>query len=152
MCYRAVLVPLINILVLCCHSLCCVHSYVEGLAELVVRSGSDIALLQDQGNKVRRMASTDMNDHSSRCANSHTNTLLHPSYRSHSVFIVHVKQRDEDDSLGQGLTAKINLVDLAGSERQGMAGTEGQTLREGAYINKRLLLLLATIFIAIFGQ
>lgn len=63
------------------------------------------------------------------------------SYRSHSVFIIHVKQRDEDDSLGQGLTAKINLVDLAGSERQGAAGTEGQTLREGAYINKRLFLL-----------
>lgn len=63
------------------------------------------------------------------------------SYRSHSVFIIRVKQRDEDDSLGQGLTAKINLVDLAGSERQGAAGTEGQTLREGAYINKRLFLL-----------
>lgn len=66
-------------------------------------------------------------------------TLLHPPFRSHSVFIVHIKQRNEDDSLGQGLTAKINLVDLAGSERQGMAGTEGQTLREGAYINKRLV-------------
>ena len=61
----------------------------------------------------------------------------YPYHRSHSVFIVHVKQRDDDDSLGQGLTAKINLVDLAGSERQGAAGTEGQTLREGAYINKR---------------
>jgi len=57
--------------------------------------------------------------------------------RSHSVFIVHVKQRADDDTLGQGLTAKINLVDLAGSERQNMAGTDGQTLREGAYINKR---------------
>ena len=40
--------------------------YVEGLAEIVVRSGSDIARLQDQGNKVRRMAATDMNEHSSR--------------------------------------------------------------------------------------
>ena len=59
--------------------------------------------------------------------------------RSHSVFIVHVKQRADDDTLGQGLTAKINLVDLAGSERQNMAGTDGQTLREGAYINKRYL-------------
>ena len=120
------------------------NSYVEGLAELVVRSGSDIALLQDQGNKIRRMAATDMNEHSSRFANGcHTyQLLLHPPIRSHSVFIVHIKQRDEDDSLGQGLTAKINLVDLAGSERQGMAGTEGQTLREGAYINKRLLSLL----------
>ena len=38
----------------------------EGLAEIVVRSGSGIAYLQDQGNKVRRMAATDMNEHSSR--------------------------------------------------------------------------------------
>ena len=71
--------------------------------------------------------------------------ILH-AYRSHSVFIVHVKQRDEDDSLGQGLTVKINLVDLAGSERQGAAGTEGQTLREGAYINKRLFLLNSELY------
>jgi len=42
------------------------YRYVEGLAEIVVRSGSDIARLQDQGNKVRRMAATDMNEHSSR--------------------------------------------------------------------------------------
>lgn len=49
-----------------------VCSYVEGLAELVVCSGSDIARLQDQGNKVRRMAATDMNEHSSRFANSDT--------------------------------------------------------------------------------
>jgi len=39
---------------------------VEGLAEIVVRSGSGIAYLQDQGNKGRRMAATDMNEHSSR--------------------------------------------------------------------------------------
>jgi len=59
------------------------------------------------------------------------------------VFIVHVKQRADDDTIGQGLTAKINLVDLAGSERQNMAGTDGQTLREGAYINKRYFILAA---------
>lgn len=51
------------------------YSYVEGLAELVVRSGSDIARLQDQGNKVRRMAATDMNERSSRFANNWTISL-----------------------------------------------------------------------------
>ena len=54
-----------------CCSLCC-YSYVEGLAELVVRSGSDIARLQDQGNKIRRMSVTDMNEHSSRLPNIYT--------------------------------------------------------------------------------
>ena len=48
------------------YCLLCCYSYVEGLAELVVRSGSDIARLQDQGNKIRRMSATDMNEHSSR--------------------------------------------------------------------------------------
>ena len=42
------------------------HSYVEGLAELVVRSGKDIEQLQLQGNRVRKVAATEMNQRSSR--------------------------------------------------------------------------------------
>lgn len=41
-------------------------SYVEGLAELVVRNGRDIAQLQLQGNRVRKVAATEMNQRSSR--------------------------------------------------------------------------------------
>lgn len=41
-------------------------SYVEGLAELVVRSGKDIEQLQVQGNRVRKVAATEMNQRSSR--------------------------------------------------------------------------------------
>jgi kinesin family protein 1/kinesin family protein 3/17 len=40
--------------------------YVEDLAELVVRNEDDIAQLQEQGNKVRKMAATEMNHSSSR--------------------------------------------------------------------------------------
>ncbi|KPI89855.1 putative Unc104-like kinesin [Leptomonas seymouri] len=39
------------------------------------------------------------------------------------------------------LSAKINLVDLAGSERAKATGAEGETLREGAQINKSLTTL-----------
>ena len=97
-------------------------SYVEGLAELVVRNGKDIAQLQEQGNRVRKVAATEMNQRSSR---------------SHSVFTLHIKQRDTDDANDQGLKAKVNLVDLAGSERAVATGAQGQTLKEGAAINKR---------------
>lgn len=67
------------------------HSYVEGLAELVVRSGNDIALLQEQGNKVRRMAATDMNERSSRCALSYTDTLTTttPPPPDHTVYLLY---------------------------------------------------------------
>ncbi|XP_065183133.1 kinesin-II 85 kDa subunit-like [Sycon ciliatum] len=102
--------------------------YVDGLAELVVRSSEDIARLQEQGNRVRRMASTEMNKTSSR---------------SHSVFTVVVQQKetDLDDGQSRGHRAKINLVDLAGSERADRTKAEGQTLKEGAFINKSLAAL-----------
>ena len=57
--------------------------------------------------------------------------------RSHSVFTLHIKQRDIDHSDEQGLSSKVNLVDLAGSERADSTGAQGQTLKEGAAINKR---------------
>ena len=102
-------------------------SYVEGLAELVVRNGKDIAQLQEQGNRVRKVAATEMNQRSSR---------------SHSVFTLHIKQRDVDDANDQGLKAKVNLVDLAGSERADATGAQGLTLKEGAAINKRYRITL----------
>ena len=46
-----------------------------------------------------------------------------------------VHQKDEEDS-SKNVFAKLNLVDLAGSERQKGTGASGQTLKEGANINK----------------
>ena len=54
------------------------------------------------------------------------------------MFTLHIKQRNEGDPTDQGLKAKVNLVDLAGSERAVATGAQGQTLKEGAAINKRL--------------
>merc|ERR1719450_363000 len=59
------------------------------------------------------------------------------SSRSHSVFTVKVHQKDTDDP-SRNVFAKLNLVDLAGSERQKGTGATGQTLKEGANINKSL--------------
>ncbi len=55
------------------------------------------------------------------------------------MFTVHIKQRDVDDPDSQGLKSKVNLVDLAGSERADATGAQGQTLKEGAAINKRFV-------------
>jgi hypothetical protein len=88
--------------------------YVEPLCELSVKNPDDIFRLLDQGNKVRRVASTQMNERSSR---------------SHSVFTVKIQQKTavEEDGVRRetALASKLNLVDLAGSERASKTGAEG---------------------------
>jgi hypothetical protein len=96
--------------------------YVDGQAEIVVRSVDEINQLMTEGNKIRQVAATNMNATSSR---------------SHSVFTLKVMQRPLDGA-SKGLHAKINLVDLAGSERQASTGATGDRLKEGAAINKSL--------------
>ncbi|KAK7201335.1 Unc104-like kinesin [Novymonas esmeraldas] len=122
--------------------------YVEGLAEIPVTSEEQVLRLMVRGNQRRHTASTRMNDTSSR---------------SHAIFTVQLLQKrthvvppgeggDGANPDGGGLAstvvtmttqlgAKINLVDLAGSERAKATGAEGETLKEGAQINKSLTTL-----------
>ncbi len=65
--------------------------------------------------------STDMNEHSSR---------------SHSVFLIHVKQENLENQ--KKLSGKLYLVDLAGSEKVSKTGAEGTILDEAKNINKSL--------------
>lgn len=108
--------------------------FVENLAELVVADAAAVASLVEQGNKVRRVAATQMNERSSR---------------SHSVFTLRVEQKTEENvgsvRRQRMLTSKINLVDLAGSERASKTGATGERLREGAAINKSLSALANVI-------
>lgn len=101
--------------------------YVEGLSHFIVSSPEQLNQYIDQGNQVRRVASTNMNNRSSR---------------SHSCFIIKVDQKqtviEGDTQKETSLEAKINLVDLAGSERAAKTGATGDTLKEGAAINKSL--------------
>ncbi|KAJ8600270.1 hypothetical protein CTAYLR_000634 [Chrysophaeum taylorii] len=105
--------------------------YVESLCELAVKTPGDIFRLIDQGNRVRRVASTAMNERSSR---------------SHSVFTLNIQQKATKEieagvERETALSSKLNLVDLAGSERADKTGAEGSTLREGAAINQSLMAL-----------
>lgn len=63
----------------------------------------------------------DMNEHSSR---------------SHSVFLINVKQENLENQ--KKLSGKLYLVDLAGSEKVSKTGAEGQVLDEAKNINKSL--------------
>nr|CCA16082.1 kinesinlike protein putative [Albugo laibachii Nc14] len=101
--------------------------YVDNLAELVVKEPNDVARLLQQGNRVRQVAATQMNEQSSR---------------SHSCFTIKVLSKKAETANGISkettMTAKINLVDLAGSERASKTGASGDRLKEGAAINKSL--------------
>lgn len=96
--------------------------YVKDLTELVAEDAGKLEAMLDNGSKNRAVSSTLMNSVSSR---------------SHSIFTIKVHQKDEEDST-RNVFAKLNLVDLAGSERQKGTGASGQTLKEGANINKSL--------------
>lgn len=99
--------------------------------KVIVRDEVDIMRLIAQGNTVRRVAATNMNEQSSR---------------SHSVFTIKIEQK-KTSVLDKGVTretltkAKLNLVDLAGSERANKTGATGSTLKEGANINMSLMAL-----------
>ena len=75
----------------------------------------------EEGKNNRHIAVTNMNEHSSR---------------SHSVFLIHVKQENVENE--KKLTGKLYLVDLAGSEKVSKTGAEGQVLDEAKNINKSL--------------
>ncbi|TKY87059.1 hypothetical protein EX895_003736 [Sporisorium graminicola] len=102
--------------------------YVEDLSKLVVSSFRDVESLQDEGNKARTVAATNMNETSSR---------------SHAVFTLVLTQKrfDVETKLEAEKVSRISLVDLAGSERANSTGATGARLKEGANINRSLTTL-----------
>ena len=102
--------------------------YVEDLTKLVVTQYDEVLRLIEDGSSVRMVASTKMNDTSSR---------------SHAIFtLVLTQTKVMLDQAGKPVAhdtvSKINLVDLAGSERAKSTGATGTRLAEGAQINKSL--------------
>ncbi|KAK4337314.1 hypothetical protein RND71_043600 [Anisodus tanguticus] len=100
--------------------------YVEDLSKIAVTSYEEIMQLMDEGNKSRTVASTNMNEVSSR---------------SHAVFTLIFTQRVKVNNQFTEKQSKISLVDLAGSERADATGAQGDRLKEGANINKSLTTL-----------
>jgi len=95
--------------------------YVKGVTERFVSSPEEVFESFDEANSNRHVAVTNMNEHSSR---------------SHSVFLIHVKQENMETQ--KKLHGKLYLVDLAGSEKVSKTGAEGAVLDEAKNINKSL--------------
>ncbi|KAJ1555802.1 Kinesin-like protein kif1b, partial [Cladochytrium tenue] len=129
--------------------------YVEDLSKLVVTSFESVERLMDIGNKARIVASTNMNETSSR---------------SHAIFSLVLTQSRTESTAKSGDDAtssarlppippttpppgaaagshrtervsRISLVDLAGSERADATGAKGVRLKEGSAINRSLTAL-----------
>ncbi|KAF6843803.1 kinesin motor domain-containing protein [Colletotrichum musicola] len=102
--------------------------YVKDLTEVPVRNLNEILRYMTAGDRSRTVASTRMNDTSSR---------------SHAVFTIMLKQIHHDMETDETTerSSRIRLVDLAGSERAKATEATGQRLREGSNINKSLTTL-----------
>ena len=105
---------------------------VNNLTEIKVNNHEEALNLLLKGNNSRIVASTKLNEKSSR---------------SHCIFRLNLEitKNKEDKALGTNekitLKSLINLIDLAGSENSSKTGCVGQRLKEGSNINKSLLAL-----------
>ena len=97
---------------------------VSGASIIEVSNAQRLTELIDQGIGRRHVASTKMNDASSR---------------SHLVCAVSIES--ENIKTKVATVGKLTLVDLAGSESQKKTGATGQTLQEAKSINKSLAAL-----------
>lgn len=101
------------------------------MLELDPNNSADICAVTETAAKHRSVASTAMNEESSR---------------SHSVFTLYLKASNAE--LGESLRGTLSLVDLAGSERLDRSGATGSRMRETISINKSLSSLV-DVFAAI---
>ncbi len=99
--------------------------YVEA-EETIVQSLQDAMSILETGQRTRHVGGTNMNARSSR---------------SHTVFSLLIESKDATGADGTIRASTLNLVDLAGSERLKSTGAEGKRAKEGAHINKSLLVL-----------
>ncbi|KAI5811099.1 P-loop containing nucleoside triphosphate hydrolase protein [Peziza echinospora] len=102
--------------------------HVKDLIDVPVRNFTEVMRYMKMGDQNRTVASTKMNDTSSR---------------SHAVFTLMLRSVHHDVNTDETTerTARIRLVDLAGSERANATGATGVRLREGGNINKSLTTL-----------
>ncbi|KAM6421833.1 kinesin-like protein KIF9 [Rhynochetos jubatus] len=100
--------------------------YVKGLSIHSVSHEEDALNLLFEGETNRVIAEHTLNKNSSR---------------SHCIFTIYIESRFRVFSDVKCINSKINLIDLAGSERLSKTGSEGQVLKEAAYINKSLSFL-----------
>ena len=93
----------------------------------MVTSKKDLSSRIEEGTTNRSIASTSMNETSSR---------------AHTIFVISLTQRSRNkEGIESSKTSTINLVDLAGSERLSATEAVGDRLKEGVSINQSLACL-----------
>ena len=105
--------------------------FVDNLTEIAVDSSEKVSNIIKQGDGVKIIAETKLNEHSSR---------------SHTIFRVNIETNKKIDGKNKILYSQFNLVDLAGSENVSKAKTDGIRMKEGSNINKSLLALSMVIY------
>lgn len=118
-------------------------AYVEDLSVVEVNNYKEIENLLKAGSRSRTIASTNMNQSSSR--RYHCDLLpfrlcsrSSPVLLSHAIFQITFRQNTVTDAGLSQKVSKMSLVDLAGSERASQTGAKGMRLKEAAAINKSL--------------
>ncbi|XP_077123852.1 kinesin-like protein KIF20A [Ranitomeya variabilis] len=101
-------------------------SYVKDLKWFNITSTEEACKILQLGNKNRSLASTKMNQQSSR---------------SHSIFTIRLLQLSHGDDPSVLGVSEMSLCDLAGSERCNKTQTVGDRLKEAGNINNSLLIL-----------
>ncbi|KAL1490469.1 hypothetical protein ABEB36_013157 [Hypothenemus hampei] len=99
--------------------------YIVDLTSHTVKTYPELREFLISGNRNRAVASTAMNDFSSR---------------SHSIFSIELGQSRSLNDTDNSRRSKVSLVDLAGSERLG-SSTNDERMKQGVSINKSLLTL-----------
>ncbi|KAG0657623.1 kinesin motor protein cin8 [Maudiozyma exigua] len=97
--------------------------YIQNLEEFHITSANDGLTLLQRGLDHRQVATTKMNDFSSR---------------SHTIFTITLYRQHENELFR---LSKMNLVDLAGSENINKSGALNQRAKEAGSINQSLLTL-----------
>ncbi|KAM9308045.1 kinesin-like protein KIF20A [Gastrophryne carolinensis] len=101
-------------------------SYVKDLKWFNITSTEEACKILQIGNKNRSLASTKMNQQSSR---------------SHSIFTIRLLKLSGGDDPSVHGVSEMSLCDLAGSERCNKTQTVGDRLKEAGNINNSLLIL-----------
>ena len=93
--------------------------YVESLSSCGVTTTTEMSAVINGATENRQVRATKMNSESSR---------------SHLIFTIEAQFQDGKSKK----SSKLNMIDLAGSERSKATGATGDSLKEGANINKSL--------------
>jgi hypothetical protein len=108
---------------------------IQNITEAFFTNPSEVKTLLEEGENRRHFGVTNMNAHSSR-----SHVIVRLCIESRRVLTRPANALRQNWGKDRpNCISTLNLVDLAGSERANKAGTSGQSLKEGSYINRSLL-------------